>query len=63
MAMKNDYFVVKAIDLSDLSAQVVDQLNSGAELVGGISAVFVPDYFPAMEMKSVTVYMQAMIKR
>jgi hypothetical protein len=60
MAMPNDYFILKAIDLSDLATQVVKHLNKGCELIGGISAYYHPEY---NANGGASVYLQAMIDR
>ena len=60
MAMPNDYFVVDATDLSDLATKVVEHLNKGSELVGGVSAYYHPDY---NAKGGKTVYLQAMIDK
>jgi len=58
--MPNDYFVIKETDLSDLSTKVVEYLNKGCELVGGISSFYHPDY---NQKGGAPVYLQAMIDK
>jgi hypothetical protein len=60
MAMPNDYFVIEATDLSDLATKVVEQLNTGCELVGGVSGYYHPDY---NANGGKTIYLQALIDK
>ena len=55
MAMKNEYILVIA-DKIDLAGMVVNNLNEGFELVGGVTSTYNPD------CKKVE-YCQAMIKK
>lgn len=56
MAMKNDYFVITETDPSNLATKVIEQLNNGCELIGGVSISYNPD-------SKKMFYAQALIKR